>query len=159
MLIQKPKFMFEFFVPYKMWVDLPLAIVLPGILYADRGKNKKTKAVSMAVLFVLCGCMLTGCQDRADIEDRNYIMTIGVEKGREKQFRIIYEIADLSKTSQDGGGRKGSLLYYEADSLKEAEEIDRQRTDKKLDYGHLKAIIFSKDFMEESTERKRFWQN
>ncbi len=154
LLIQKPKFMFEFFVPYKMWVDLPLAIVLPGILYADRGKNKKTKAVSMAVLFVLCGCMLTGCQDRADIEDRNYIMTIGVEKGREKQFRIIYEIADLSKTSQDGGGRKGSLLYYEADSLKEAEEIDRQRTDKKLDYGHLKAIIFSKDFMEESTERK-----
>ena len=148
LLIEEPQTMFELFIPYKMWVDFPLSFLLPVLLYAKKGRKMGRKGISVAVTVILCGCIMTGCQDRADIEDRNYVMTIGVEKGKEKRFRISYEIADLSQNGKDGGGRKANIVFYEADSLKEAEKTDWSRDDKKLDYGHLKAMVFSKALME-----------
>ncbi len=155
LLIREPRTMFEFFVPYKMWVDFPLAVLVPLFLYRKKDRKRGKKGISVALMAILCGVLMTGCQDRADIEDRNYVMTIGIEEGEKKQFRIIYEIADLSLDSKDGGGRKGKLLFYEADSLKEAEETDRIRDDKKLDYGHIKAILFSKELLENRDARNR----
>lgn len=152
LIIRKPKTLFEFFIPYKMWVDFPLSILLPALLYGKKKSKMVKKGVTVALSVVLCGLLVTGCQERTDIEDKNYVMTLGIEKGEKKQFRIVYEIADLTQTNQDGS-RKGKLISYEADSLNEAEEMDKMRDDKKLDYGHLKAILFSRQLMTSGTGR------
>ena len=152
--VREPRRMFELFVPYKMWVDFPLSLLLPLFLYKKERKKGVKRGQMVALLTTLCIFTLTGCQDRVDIEDKNYVMTIGVEKGEEKPFKIHYEIAGLSSTSQEGGERKPENLIYEASSLKEAEELDIDRDDKKLDFGHLKAIVISMEL----TEAEESWK-
>ena len=120
----------------------------PLFLYKkDRKKRGKVRQ-RMALLTTLCLLLLTGCQNRADIEDKNYVMTIAVEQGEENKFRILYELADFSSGNQKEGTRKSANITYEASSLKEAEELDADRDDKKLDFGHLKAFVISREVME-----------
>jgi len=152
--IQEPEPIFQFFIPYKMWVDFPLSLLLPAYLYRKKGKKTRKKGTMAALVTTICLLTLTGCHDWADIEDKNYVMSMGVEKGENSTYKILYETADLSSGDKEGG-RKGKVLSYEADSLQEAEEMDYVREDKKLDFGHLKAILFSVDMMNDEKVRSR----
>lgn len=153
--MKEPRRMFEFFVPYKMWIDFPLSVILPFFLYRKQGKRKILKK-GISMLFALCFVtLLTGCQERADIEDKNYVMTIGIEKGEKKEFRLLYEIPDLSSVNEEKGGGKPRCLVYEVSSFKEAVAQNRTREDKKLDFGHLKAILISFDVMESDKIREK----
>ena len=168
LLIREPEAMFHFFIPYKMWIDFPLAILLPTYFYLKKHRTKLKKSLKTerkhlkTVVFVLILAFsticMTGCQDRVDIEDKNYVMTLSMEPGQQKQWKITYEIADLSQSNQDGKAHAAKTLSYEADSLSEAEEMDKSMSDKKLDYGHLKAILFSTQLMEQEDDRNKIIQ-
>lgn len=162
--IKEPRPMFEFFVPYKMWIDFPLSVLLPFLLYGKR-KNKEGKSIwktkrvrKLFYGFILCVLCLTGCRNRADIEDKNYVMTMGIERGEEKAFRITYEMADLSSSDKEEKKKKARIVSYEADSLKESEQIDGKRADKKLDLGHLKCLLFSDAFLKDSEGKRELFK-
>lgn len=148
--IREPETMFHFFIPYKMWIDFPLSILLPTLLY----RKGKTKKRGMLALFSLVGILcLTGCQKRIDLEEKDYVMTLGVEEGSTKQWRFYYETAEFSDESQEGKSHGARIRVVEADSFEEAEGILQNSSDKVIDYGHLKAIVFSKDWTEDEKAR------
>lgn len=153
LLIENTQNYFQFFLPYKMWVDFPLSVLIPALLY---GKNKKVekKGRKVAFLAIMCLLLVTGCSGKRDIEDKNYVMTLGLEPGEKKNYKIIYEIADLSSSGKDGGGGRAKRIVYEADSLKSAQDMDQARDDKKLDFGHLKAILIKKSLLEHQWKEK-----
>ena len=160
---------YEFFLNYKMWVDVPLALLLPLVVrgWTNRSKNYKKKAsMLLSILCVAMGLSIsfTGCQSKVDIEDRNYVMSLGIafsdtsdiddsnqpNEANQTQpaYQITYETADLTKSSEAGGGRQaGIFATFTANSLKEAEEKEKMTDDKKIDYGHLKAILIKKDLL------------
>lgn len=192
-LIRDVESYYDFFISYKKWVDVPLAFLIPFLVRVFHNKSrtqqtkvsrhKKGRFASLLFLFLLTG--LTGCQNKVDIEDRNYVMSLGIEpksnqitETREEQesdritkteeehganqikkkdasgetitenLNIIYETADLTKDSSEGGGRQeGSFVNFSGQSLAEAEEKEQQTDDKQIDYGHLKAIIIKKELL------------
>lgn len=102
------------------------------------------------MILILSFCVAgiaTGCQNKVDIEDRNYVMSLGVQ-GMEGQteYEVTYEMADLTKTTEEGGGRQqGKVETWEGDSLEAVEEEQQKTDDKRMDYGHLKAILLKND--------------
>ncbi len=157
LVIGKSERYFPYFVRYKMWIDFPVSVLLSFFLYKKKEQKSKDRKFFKGILPLLfCFLFLTGCQTRTDIEDKNYVMAIAVEKGEEKTFKITYEIADLSSVNQDGQGRKSRLVAYEADSLKEAEEMDKVREEKRLDYGHLKVMLLSQKLFDDGQKGETF---
>ena len=136
----------------------------------------------LAVFLVTAGltyCLL-GCQNKVDIEDRDYVMSLGIELTEEgekekigkteevekktenreseeegKKYQFLYETADLTKTSDEGGGRQqGKVQSVEALSLDEAEIKQQKTDDKRIDYGHLKAILLKESLWNEENVDK-----
>lgn len=130
-------------------------------------KNKWLTVLSVTAGFM---CFISGCQNKVDIEDRNYVMSLGIQVAEEslenaggqeknteelekktekreskeevKEYQFIYETADLTKTSEDGGGRQqGKVRSFTGISLEETEKKQQKTDDKHIDYGHLKAIL------------------
>lgn len=141
---------YDFFLSYKKWIDLPLALLLP-LWIRLRGDTKKrvgTKAAALMLCMAILGSV-TGCQHKVDIEDRNYVMALGIEPGEENKYRIVYETADLSKSNSEGGGmQQGKSISFSGSSLQDVEQQERKSDDKRMDYGHLKAILFQQSLVE-----------
>jgi stage II sporulation protein R len=176
--LENPETILSVFGNYLMWVDFPLAVILPLLV---RSREKSTKKMRkkrgrlFLTLFLLVFC-LSGCQSRVDLEDRNYVMTLGVDAGEkdagendiggndiggngaekndagvQKAFCITYETADFDQPTGEGEGgdaQQGTWVSYEADSLLEAENLDEKSDEKQLDFGHLKAILISETVKE-----------
>lgn len=139
----EPEKILTLFCGYLMWIDFPLSVLLPLFL------KRRKKAGMVGLFLILCLFSFTGCQSRIDIEDRNYIMTLGLEKGKEEELTVTYGQAGVDKPAgqKSGEEQQGTISSYEAENLAEAEKKDSRRDEKKLDYGHLKAILFSKDLI------------
>lgn len=147
-----PEKALSFFARYVMWIDFPLSLILPLIVKLRKTEQiqKIQKVGAMLLLLLSCTLAFTGCESRVDIEDKNYILTLGIDKGKEKALLVTYGEANLNAPTgegQGGGEQKGKATVYEADSLSEAEAEDSRSDEKRLDYGHLKAILFSKELM------------
>lgn len=145
----------------------------------NRKKREKRK---VHMLFVLLGfmCFISGCQNKVDIEDRNYVMSLGIQQAEEnageettknteelvkkkekkeseevREYQFIYEMADLTKTSEEGGGRQqGKMRSYTGASLEETEKKQQKTDDKRIDYGHLKAILLKESLWKEENVDK-----
>jgi spore germination protein len=176
--LENPETILSVFGNYLMWVDFPLAVILPLLV---RSREKSTKKMRrkrgriFLTLFLLVFC-LSGCQSRVDLEDRNYVMTLGVDAGGkdagennagendagendtgkndagvQKTFCITYETADFDQPTGEGEGgdaQQGTWISYEADSLLAAEKLDEKSDEKQLDFSHLKAILISETVKE-----------
>ena len=119
-------------------------------------KKRAKKAVSGIFLCLFCLFLFTGCESRADIEDKNYVLALGIDKGEKDKLCVIYGTADFDQPTGEGEGgdsQEGEAVSYEADSLSDAENKDRKADEKRLDYGHLKAILFS----EELIKNQKLW--
>lgn len=169
--ISDPEKCFSYFISYKMWIDVPLAFGVPLLIrfvesmkksgtknYRSIGSvNKKSKKKKvMACTCLLCFIFLSGCQHKVDIEDRNYVISLSVEKDDKEKMKITYETADLTKGSGDSGGKsQGKTTTYTGDSLEKAEKKEENSDDKRVDYGHLKAILFQEEVLRDQTLWKR----
>ncbi|MDO4553533.1 MAG: GerAB/ArcD/ProY family transporter [Lachnospiraceae bacterium] len=147
------------FFQYMMWIDFPLAVGLPFLLRLVKRKEKRGKKVGqLLVLLFFVGTILSGCGSRTDIEDKNYVLSLGIDAGEEKLFEITYGTANLNQPSGEGEGgseQKGEETSYEADSLLQAEREDARSDEKELDFGHLKAILISKKVYQKKESREQ----
>lgn len=150
-----PEKVLPYFARYIMWIDFPLSLLLPLFLKLKESKQlqKIKKAGAVFLLIVSCAILFTGCQSRVDIEDRNYILTLGLEQGKEKNLLVTYGEANLNTPvgqGQGGDEQEGKISFYEAESLRAAEKADGRSDEKRLDYGHLKAILLSKELLSDT---------
>lgn len=152
-----PEKVLPWFAIFFMGIDFPLAVILPCYIRIKQRKKWKRQWKKGGVFFLILSCLfLTGCESREDLEDKNYAIAIAVDKGENKTFHFTYEVANLNQSVTEGGDTiNGKLLTYEADSLKEAEQMQKRSSEKKLTYGHLKAILFSKEVFIDETVRKK----
>lgn len=110
------------------------------------------------ILFIL-SVLLTGCSKTTDIEDRNYAMVLGLDEVDGKLL-ATYSFADLGKIAESKGARpQGVSLSIQGRSLKAVEETYQSFQDKKLELGHLKAVILGKKLVEnEHLKNSILWE-
>ena len=109
------------------------------------------KKIITSLLLAVCMCAgFTGCREAGDIEDSSYVLAMGIEK-TEHGYLINYSCADFTK-SQDNQGTKvpSKSMIYTGTSLNDANRKFERSQTKKLNFGHLKVIVFTNGQMDDT---------
>ncbi len=104
-------------------------------------KRRSKYGLLIGMLFLLA-LGVSGCGDRKDIEDSSYVLAMGFEKINDK-YLVRYSYGDFSKEGSNSGTKVPSKsITFLADSFADANRIWEQYQPKKLNFGHLKTVIF-----------------
>lgn len=125
--------------------------ILSGIILLCRWfvKNKKRKCRWFLGGLLVLTLGLSGCESYVELENRDFVMAMGVDRGETKNYAFTFSFPDLSALT--GNGTKGLVapVTIEADSLEEAEMFYNQMSEHKLDYGQLKIILFGNTMLDQ----------
>lgn len=150
MLVESREFAYFVYMNYMKYIGVPLLLViLVWILW--KLKPERLVGVAAALLLVVC---LTGCAKGVELEDREFVLTLGVDwDGENVQFYY-----DTSEMGTDSGGGEGgqSVMKINADAFYQLRSAYGQQSDKYLDCNHLKAVIIGKNLAENSEQLEEF---
>lgn len=113
----------ESFQLYLIWLDIPAAILLP---LAGLKNGKKTTIIALLTALTL---IVTGClPNRVGIEERAYVLALYVDEKKDR-IEAGYFLPD------------SICVKVEGKNWKELGEKFQKSSEKKLELGHLKAIV------------------
>ena len=141
---------------YMMYIGIPQSIIMPIIVIMVGNIRKRKKMVhvnSIVTLLIVVGCCacLTGCQENVDIEDRDFVQVIGVDKGS-ANLNVYIVQPDLDALTDQGPTEDPTSLIqsFTGTDYLQIEEQYKLRGDKRLDYSHLKAIVIGSEFAKDT---------
>jgi len=107
------------------------------------------------LLLIVCTLILSGCGDLAEIQDRDFVLAIGISYDDEN-YRITYCLPDLGTvTGQSHPTDKSTLLRtYSGKSIREIEQSYNLNSEKRLDYRHLQVIVLDSSVCSEPAAMK-----
>lgn len=96
----------------------------------------------LALAILLLPLVLTGCADMVEIQERDFVMAMGVAWQEDYQF--TFALPDLDGiTGQSAGGSQDSLVRsLHGASFPDIEEHYNRNSKNRLDLRHLQAIVF-----------------
>ncbi len=163
-VVGNQEYSYYVYLNYMKYIGVPLlGLVLLLILW----KLRPAKAIRVMACMVIILC-LTGCAKGVELEDREFVLSLGVDWNGEK-IQFYYDTSSKnadssgsgsqssSDSSQDGGQGQGTVKI-EADGFYEIQSVYGQQSDKYLDYNHLKSIIIGKNLASDSHKLIEFLQ-
>ena len=161
--------MWNSYLKYKIFVDVPLALLLPVFVYiagrkntknkkqgkstetADKIKKKEPILYLLTILFVLGSSFsLTGCRHLTDIEEKSYVLSLYVDRlsGGEKGYAFQVARADLNKMEERDEEIPCQITKIKAKTLKELEEKYLRIIPGEMEWNHIYTIFFSPEMAE-----------
>ncbi len=116
---------------------------------------KVKESMRVTVLLLLCILLLTGCWDKIEIEDRLFVLAIGIDKTKEEEKKTPEDRYTLSFVSpvvdqvKEGPGPAFKTYKTVNNSVIMALSQLMERFAKKQFYGHTRAIFFGEDIMKD----------
>lgn len=93
---------------------------------------------------IICVFMLTGCSGGKDLENRDFVMAVGIEEEQE-HFAVYTSVAKLSSKGEDTGSEE--ILYEgRGDDISSALDDLNTKTAGEIYMGHTKALVLDSDF-------------
>ncbi|MBU4532534.1 MAG: Ger(x)C family spore germination protein [Eubacteriales bacterium] len=111
-------------------------------------RARKTVLLVLVGLMVLATLPLGGCWDYREPDEVSWIMAVGVDRGRENDLRISFQIA-VPLAAGGGGESTAFVTAMDVPSLPAALEVMNSFVSREGDLSHTKAIIFSRELAEE----------
>ena len=122
---------------------------------AERVYTGYVKYIALPVLVILPVIFCSGCGTK-ELEDRSFPLAIGIDKSQEGMI-LSFDLPDLAKSSGEKTPSGETMSFsVEAGAYYEAQKAYENNTNKVLDYNHLKAIVISQDFLEDSEGLKEY---
>ena len=109
--------------------------------------QKKGKKIGTMVLALCLLGGLTGCENYVELENRAFVMALGVDPGEEENYRFTYTFPDLEALTGNGSSAKYPPMTLEADSLQDSEDKYDSMSGKSLDYGQVKVIVLGNEMV------------
>ncbi|MBT2688214.1 Ger(x)C family spore germination protein [Bacillus sp. ISL-47] len=99
---------------------------------------------------------MAGCGFK-DIDNRFFVVSMGVGKAEAAdQIKVIVKLAIPSgETRADESNF--IIISEDSETISDAIRIIKSRVDKELDFGHLKAIIFDEELLDQNVEKELDW--
>ena len=132
MLVGNREYAYYTYMNYMKYIGVPLLLILFLIILL-RVKPKKVIAIAASVVLLLS---LTGCAKGVELEDRDFVLALGVEWDGEK----ISYYYDTSTGGADGYITQ-QVVEIQTEQFYELQSAYGQQSDHYLDYNHLKAVI------------------
>ena len=124
-----------------LWI-VPWFVGPAGRSGRDKGGGKRSVGVMIAILCLIGG--LTGCENYVELENRAFVMALGVDLGEEETYRFTYTFPDLEALTGNGSSVRYPPVSLEADSLQKSEDKYDSMSGKSLDYGQVKVIVLGR---------------
>lgn len=153
---------FLYFERYMMIIGIPGSIILPLLVliigkvrdYFQGIKNQKDyKVLKNIILLLFLPTLLisTACSDMTEIEDRNFIQSIGVDY-KDGQISLSLASPDLASYTEQGSSdddaKEKLLTVITANDFFQIEEKYLNEGNKRIDFSHLEVIVFGRDLLE-----------
>jgi len=136
-------------------VVLPLSLLFAAKITAW-GNNKilaKTAAKTVAFLLFLTFAivMLVGCWDRVEIENRAFVVAMGIDKGENENYTVTLSIPIIEEGDEEDedGEKSAHIKSASGQTITEALKRLDSKNDKQLSYGQTKLIILGTDLLED----------
>ncbi len=106
-------------------------------------------------IVVLLVCFLSGCWDDREMEDRSYIITMGIDKGEnDKRYLITLapaQLSAMSSSSEEGGDSESSDkgIVVEGDTIASAVRQADSYSSIQVYLGQLKTVVLGKELLQE----------
>ena len=97
---------------------------------------------------------LSGCADAAEIEERGFVIALGIDKAEEngdfgeRRFLVSALLPDVAGIV-NGNGDKSAVIISEGETLTTAMQSADKQSSKTLYYGHIKAVVFGSGVLSE----------
>lgn len=103
----------------------------------------------IAVIFT-CMLFLSGCWDKAEMEDREYVMTMGIDASHNtERLSMSTSMAVLESSAQNGEKEEGGKNYKEisGETMPSIMETADMYGSKQIYFGQTKSIIFGQELL------------
>lgn len=159
-LVGNREYSYYVYLNYMKYIGVPLVLfVLLLVLFKLR--PKKALRITACLVLLLC---LTGCAKGVELEDREFVLALGIDWDGEK-IKFYYDTSDTLTESSSGDDDSGetkneqqNAVMLEADGFYELQSVYGQQSDKYLDYNHLKAVIIGENLASDSDKLKELLQ-
>ena len=108
----------------------------------------------MKYLFIIITIMalFTACGDSQEIDERNFVLSLGIDKGAESEFQVSMGIANPALKEKDNIGDE--MQTGMGDTLAKAMKENESNYSRTMYYGHTKTIILSNELINEDNALK-----
>ncbi|PFN99644.1 hypothetical protein COJ85_19190 [Bacillus sp. AFS076308] len=115
---------------------------------------QKTGIVCKGLLFLVVVCLLTGCWDRKELEDRSYVIGLGIDKSEHKgEIKVTMLLANPEVGSMQGGGgsteKPREVISFDVNDFIAAKGTANAIISRKISYEFLRIIIVSEAYAKE----------
>lgn len=126
------------YVRYSLFLDLPLSILtVLFVKFKKKAAKKSGRKMAVCLLLLVSLVSLSGCGAIHDVEQYDYVLTLGIDPGQQAAYRYTFAIATAKNTETKS---------VEADSLLEAVQNYEQSHSHKLQLGHVRALVLGASF-------------
>ncbi|MCM3694542.1 Ger(x)C family spore germination protein [Neobacillus niacini] len=122
----------------------------------------KTKTVCRLLFYCVMICILTGCWDREEIEDKSYVIGLGLDRSSQKgKIKVTMLLANPEVGSIQGGGgsteKPREIISFDANDFIAAKATANAVISRKVTYELLKIFVVSEDFARDKTFPSTFY--
>lgn len=114
---------------------------------------KKIFRLSAVILLLF---MVTGCWDQKIYENLGFMLSVGLDTGKEGKVLVTYSIPVISERGESSGGspggaggeKKTELVVEEAYTTRQARDKGRESSDKNLEAGKTQNVLIGRELAE-----------
>lgn len=105
--------------------------------------------VGMITLLAVLLSLFSGCGQSREIEDKNFVMALGIDKADE-ELLVTMGFPDLEALTGEGVNIYYPVAQVSGQDMEDVENHYAAMANKKLDYGQLQVIIFGRAMIEDA---------
>ncbi|WHY67816.1 Ger(x)C family spore germination protein [Neobacillus sp. SuZ13] len=123
---------------------------------------KKKEAVCRLLLFFVIVCLLTGCWDRQEIEDKAYVIGLGLDRSKDEgKILVTMLLANPEVGSMQGGGgsteKPREIVSFDANDFIAAKATGNSVISRDISYELLKIIVVSEEYAKDKEFIRKFY--
>ncbi|MEH7014637.1 hypothetical protein V7087_28150, partial [Neobacillus niacini] len=112
---------------------------------------QKTKTVCSLLLFFVMVILLTGCWDRGELEDKSYVIGLGLDRSKQEgKIKVTMLLANPEVGSMQGGGgsteKPREIISFDANDFIAAKATANSVISRSISYELLRIFVVSEEF-------------
>ncbi|MCL2840126.1 MAG: Ger(x)C family spore germination protein [Defluviitaleaceae bacterium] len=124
-------------------IVLPILLIIAAKI-STWGKGK-LKTAAFTFILAIVSFTFTACWDRVEMEDRAFVVAMGIDKCEDDNYIVSLSVPILGKSDEEA---EQNIKTAEGETITEALKKLDAKTDKQLYYGQAKLLILGTDLLE-----------
>ena len=99
-------------------------------------------------LALLCALLFGGCYDSKEIDERNFVISVGIDKGDNEKIEVALGIAKPDTKSESSVAEE--IKTIEGDTFAQALKLTSSTDSQSMYFGHTKNVVFGSEILKDA---------